>query len=82
MKYQIILTEQADTDLRCIYEYIAFSLLEPVIAQGQLDRIEKGILSLAEMPEPILPVTIGHHLLMAERHIHMVLTILYFWYGV
>lgn len=51
MKYKIILTEQADTDLRCIYEYIAFTLLEPVIASGQLDRIEKGILSLDEMPE-------------------------------
>ena len=51
MKYKIILTEQADTDLRCIYEYIAFTLLEPVIALGQLDRIEKGILSLYEMPE-------------------------------
>jgi toxin ParE1/3/4 len=51
MKYKIVLTEQADTDLRCIYEYIAFTLLEPVIAAGQLDRIEKGILSLDEMPE-------------------------------
>lgn len=26
MKYEIILTEQADTDLRCIYQYIAFTL--------------------------------------------------------
>lgn len=51
MKYEIILTEQADTDLRCIYEYIAFTLLEPGIAAGQLERIEKGIMSLDEMPE-------------------------------
>lgn len=51
MKYEIILTEQADTDLRCIYEYIAFTLLEPEIAAGQLERIEKGILGLDEMPE-------------------------------
>lgn len=51
MKYKIILTEQADTDLRCICEYIAFTLLEPGIASGQLDRIEKGILSLDEIPE-------------------------------
>jgi toxin ParE1/3/4 len=51
MKYDIILTEQADTDLRSIYEYIAFTLLEPGIAAGQLERIEKGIMSPDEMPE-------------------------------
>lgn len=51
MKYKILLTEQADADLRTIYEYIAFTLLEPQIASGQLDRIEKGIFSLDEMPE-------------------------------
>jgi toxin ParE1/3/4 len=50
MKYAIILTEQADTDLKNIYEYIAFTLLEPGIAAEQLERIEKGILSLDEMP--------------------------------
>jgi toxin ParE1/3/4 len=51
MKYKIVLTKQADTDLRGIYEYIAFNLLEPETAARQLGRIEKGILSLAEMPE-------------------------------
>ena len=51
MKYKIILTEQAEADLRNIYEYIAFTLLEPGIAAGQLERIEKSILSLTEMPE-------------------------------
>ncbi len=51
MKYKIMLTDQADADLRSIYEYIAFTLLEPEIASGQLKRIEKGILSLDEMPE-------------------------------
>lgn len=51
MKYKIVLTEQADADLRDIYEYIAFTLLEPEIAAGQLERIEKGMLSLDEMPE-------------------------------
>lgn len=50
MKYEIILTKQADADLRNIYEYIAFTLFEPGIAAGQLERIEKGILSLDEMP--------------------------------
>lgn len=51
MKYKIILTKQADNDLRGIYEYIAFTLLEPEIAATQLDRIEKSTLSLDEMPE-------------------------------
>lgn len=51
MTYKIILTKQADTDLRAIYEYIAFTLLEPETAVRQLERIEKGILSLNEMPE-------------------------------
>lgn len=51
MKYKIVLTKQADTDLRGIYEYIAFTLLESETAARQLDRIEKGILSLDEMPE-------------------------------
>jgi toxin ParE1/3/4 len=51
MRYKIVLTQQADTDLRGIYEYIAFILLEPEIAARQLERIEKAILSLDEMPE-------------------------------
>jgi toxin ParE1/3/4 len=51
MKYKIVLTKQADTDLRGIYEYIAFTMLEPEIASGQLERIEEGILNLEEMPE-------------------------------
>lgn len=51
MKYKVIYMEQADKDLRVIYEYIAFTLLAPDIAAGQLDRIEKAIMKLQEMPE-------------------------------
>jgi toxin ParE1/3/4 len=51
MKYEVILSEQADTDLRCIYEYIACTLLESQIAEKQLERIEYSILGLDEMPE-------------------------------
>ncbi|WP_010249358.1 type II toxin-antitoxin system RelE/ParE family toxin [Acetivibrio cellulolyticus] len=50
MKYKIVITEQADADLRRIYEYIAFNLHEPAIAEGQLKSIEKGIRGLDEMP--------------------------------
>ena len=42
MTYRVALTEQADSDLRGIYEYIAFSLLEPENAAGQLDRLEEN----------------------------------------
>lgn len=35
MKYRIIITEQAEIDLRNIYEYIAFTLLESEIAIRQ-----------------------------------------------
>jgi toxin ParE1/3/4 len=51
MKYKVIYTEQANKDLRAIYEYIAFTLLAPDLAVGQLDRIEKAMLKLQEMPE-------------------------------
>lgn len=43
MTYRLALTEQADSDLWGIYEYIAFSLLEPENAAGQLDRLEENI---------------------------------------
>lgn len=50
MTYRLALTEQADSDLRGIYEYIAFSLLEPENAVRQPDRLEENILKLADMP--------------------------------
>lgn len=51
MIYQIQVTYFAEKDLRDIYEYIAFTLLEPDIAFEQLDRIEEAVLSLNELPE-------------------------------
>lgn len=36
MIYEIVLSRQADSDLRGIYEYIAFELLAPENAEGQL----------------------------------------------
>lgn len=51
MKYKVVITKQAGFDLRNIYEYIAFTLLEPEIALKQFERIKKGIVSLDEMPE-------------------------------
>lgn len=51
MIYEVELSEQADSDLREIFEYIAFELQSPENASGQLDRLEEHILSLDNMPE-------------------------------
>ena len=51
MTYTIKITDQADNDIRNIYEYIAYELQSPEKASGQLDRIEKCIMSLDDMPE-------------------------------
>lgn len=51
MMYAVETTEQAETDLREIYEYIAFELLEPAHASGQSDRLEAHIERLGEFPE-------------------------------
>ncbi|TYS17014.1 type II toxin-antitoxin system RelE/ParE family toxin [Rossellomorea vietnamensis] len=36
--------------MRAIYEYIAFTLLEPEVAARQLERFENAIMSLDELP--------------------------------
>ena len=51
MIYEVEVSEQADSDLREIFEYIAFELQSPENASGQLDRLEEQILSLDTMPE-------------------------------
>lgn len=51
MKFAIKITAQADNDIRNIYEYIAYELQSPENASGQLDRIEKCIMSLDDMPK-------------------------------
>ena len=51
MIYEIKITDQADNDIRNIYEYIAYELQSPENANAQLDRIEKCIMSLHDMPE-------------------------------
>ena len=51
MIYEVEVSEQADSDLREIFEYIAFELQSPENASGQLDRLEEQMLSLYTMPE-------------------------------
>ena len=49
--FTVKLSEQADKDLRTIYEYIAYDLQSPDNARGQLDRLEAMIFSLDSMPK-------------------------------
>ena len=51
MIYKVQLTDEARLDLRCIYEYIAYSLLEPMIAKNVKNRIVSGLKSLNNIPE-------------------------------
>ena len=50
MIYEVEVSKQADSDLRGIFEYIAFELQSPENASGQLDRLEEQILNLDTMP--------------------------------
>ncbi len=54
MSYDVRISAQAEEDLRGIFSYIAYDLLSPQNALGQLERLEKSIYSLDEMPERFL----------------------------
>ena len=51
MGFLIDISKQAAADLRSIFESIAFDLHSFQNAEGQLDRLEKSILSLEQMPD-------------------------------
>lgn len=51
MMFDVQISEQADNDLRGIFEHIAFELLAPENAAGQLERLEEAISKLDHMPE-------------------------------
>ena len=46
MIYYIVISDQAEIDLRGIFEYIAFELQTPENVSGQLDRLEACIMDL------------------------------------
>lgn len=50
-KYEIVVTDEAITDLENIYLYIATTLLSPEIAIDQYERITAQILKLDTMPK-------------------------------
>ena len=47
--WEIVYTQQAESDLRSIYEYIAFTLFEEKIANNQVNRMMDAINGLDEM---------------------------------
>jgi plasmid stabilization system protein ParE len=49
MIYEIRMTPEAKSDLRGIYEYIAFDLQSIQNASGQFERLEKSIASLIDI---------------------------------
>lgn len=50
MIFNVVYSSEARQDLRDIYEYIAYELLEPDTAAGQTNRIMKAAHSLEQMP--------------------------------
>lgn len=50
MIFNVVYSFEARQDLRDIYEYIAYELLEPDTAAGQTNRIMKAAYSLEQMP--------------------------------
>ena len=51
--YEVLISDKANEDMESIYKYISETLLVPVIAAKQYDRIADAILSLEVMPERI-----------------------------
>ena len=43
MNYTVIISEEAETDIRAIFEHIAFTLLSIQNATKQIARLEEGI---------------------------------------
>ena len=48
--YDVLISDKANNDMEAIYAYIAETLLSPVTAARQYDRIADAILSLETMP--------------------------------
>ena len=51
MSYNLHITKKAENDLNAAADYIEFTLLSPQAADGLLDKAEKELSSLTEMPQ-------------------------------
>jgi plasmid stabilization system protein ParE len=52
-RYEVLISDNANADMEAIYKYISETLLAPVTAAKQYNRIADAILTLEEMPERI-----------------------------
>ena len=64
MTFQVEISEKADHDLRNIFLYIAIDLFSPEVAEKQIHRLRKGMLSLLYIPD-------------LEEHIVRIVRVLY-----
>jgi len=51
VNYTVIISEEAETDIRAIFEYIAFTLLSIQNATKQIARLEEGIFNYVLYPK-------------------------------
>lgn len=49
MRYNIVYSAEARQDLRNIYQYIAYELLESGVASAQVDRIMKAVVNVVRI---------------------------------
>lgn len=59
--YNIVLTDNAKTDLEEIYKYISENLIEPNSANRLMEKIEKEILLLERNPYSCVEVIVKPH---------------------
>lgn len=59
--YEIVLTDIAKEEIEEIYEYISEHLLEPIVANRLMDKIEQNILRLERNPYSCVEVHIKPH---------------------
>ena len=50
-QWNVIISKEAQEDMKSIYRYIAYTLCEPVVALNLINRIDNAINSLSQMPE-------------------------------
>ena len=73
--YSVIYSPEARNDIKEIYSYIAFELLVPDTAEGQVNRIRKTIHSLDFMPSrnPIVDwepwKSMGMHKVLVDNYV-------------
>ena len=60
-KYEVKISPQAFRDVDMIYGYVKNHFLEPGTAENLADEIEKGILSLEELPYRGAPRRVGQY---------------------